>query len=228
MQRDLGMKVTTDACIFGALLADIDLASGDKILDIGTGTGLLTLMAAQLHPESNFTAVEIDSLAYHQACENCLNSPWNTQISIIHQSIQEFHQATTEGYDLIIANPPFYTAHQQSKNSRKAVAHHSTSLGLSDLASAVSKLLKPEGQFVVLLPAFESEQLRDILGSKSIAAKQVVNVHNVEGDDRIFRKISTYHRGVEGHVQSRFDIRTRDGVYSPEFIKYLSQFYLQL
>lgn len=228
VQKALGMKVTTDACVFGALLADVLPAHPIKVLDIGAGTGLLSLMVAQLHSSARITAVEIDEEASLQAQENCHQSPWADRISVVHQAIQDFHKTAQQSYDLIVANPPFYTSHHQSQNSKKALAHHTNSLSQHDLAQAVESLLTADGLFTVLLPAFESAQLQDLLESHAIVLRKSVRIYNREGDDRIFRIINSYSR-VEGVEQEeRFDIRTAENDYSPDFVRYLFPFYLHL
>src|SRR5687768_15546532 len=100
------MKVCTDSCVLGAW-ADVEKA--EQILDIGTGTGLLSLMVAQ-RSEANITAVEIDSAAAAQASENIAESPWKNRISLVHKSLQEFGNENQQQFDVIICNPPFFQA----------------------------------------------------------------------------------------------------------------------
>ena len=228
VQRDGGMKVTTDACVFGALLADLQPLGRANILDIGTGTGLLALMAAQLHPQAIITAVEIESAAWHQASMNVQVSPWHPRITVIHQSIQDFEGATDEKFELIISNPPFYAAHQASQDAKRAQAHHTAQLSREELAKSVDGLLAKNGQFVVMLPEFESHQLEDLLVQRSIFPEVSIHVHNRSNDNRIFRVLTTYNRRSATVQYRRFDIRSADHQYTQEFVKYLSPFYLYL
>src|SRR5690349_10557815 len=102
------MKVTTDACLFGAWVAEQMHNEKDKVqslLDIGTGTGLLSLMIAQKN-EVNIDAIEIDKASAEEANENIQNAPWKEHITIQHQDILEYHPGRL--YDAIICNPPFY------------------------------------------------------------------------------------------------------------------------
>ncbi|MCR6638684.1 MAG: methyltransferase [Sporocytophaga sp.] len=103
-QEKTGMKVCTDSCIFGAY---IDPGGAQTILDIGSGTGLLSLMMAQ-KTNAEINAVEIDDDASLQSEENFKNSKWSDRLYIFKSPIQEFSAAATKKYDLIISNPPFF------------------------------------------------------------------------------------------------------------------------
>ena len=146
------MKVTTDACLFGAWCAEEVQNSRLKIsslLDIGTGTGLLSLMVAQ-KSKVKIEAVEIDGEASLQAAENVEGSPWKEKIVVTCGDILLFQPAT--GYDAIISNPPFYEKELASQKQEKNLAHHSSHLSLSQLLASIQRLLTSEGIFFLLLP----------------------------------------------------------------------------
>ena len=143
------MKVTTDACLFGAWCAEkLAHTTGSRILDIGTGTGLLALMIAQQN-DTLVEAVEIDSLAATQAKNNVLNTPWKDRIHIHNQDVRTF---LSNPFDVIIANPPFYEQELRGPDFQKNVAHHSESLSFKDLLASVDRLLTPDGKCYLLLP----------------------------------------------------------------------------
>lgn len=149
-QELCGMKVCTDACIFGAA---IEVEKHTNILDIGTGTGLLTLMMAQRNPSAQFTAIELDQSAALQAQHNFKASPYASKISLINSSIQDF-QAESR-FDLIVSNPPFFKNSLQTSNTKRNNALHHSTLTFSELAKSVVNLLSPDGFFWVLLPPRE-------------------------------------------------------------------------
>lgn len=154
------MKVSTDACIQGAWAAvQLRLLSIDtaKVLDIGTGTGLLTLMVAQALPNAFYDAVEINEDAYQQASANFQTSEWAEQINTIHTSLADFPIDPPYQYDFIICNPPFFQNHLESSAKARNDARHSQSLSKTELAESVSKLLKDDGRFCVLFPTSEWE-----------------------------------------------------------------------
>ncbi len=156
-QEGVGMKVSTDACIQGALAArhwqDIQPKS---ILDIGTGTGLLSLMLAQSLPNSLITSIEIDEVAFEKAKENFSKSKWNKNITAIQQALQDY-QCPIVGFDYIICNPPFFHNHLQAPLQQRNWARHDHVLSKDVLASKVKQLLSPNGQCCMLYPQSEWE-----------------------------------------------------------------------
>lgn len=149
-QDKSAMKVCTDACVLGAW-AEIEKA--ESILDIGAGTGLLSLMAAQRNTSARITSVELEDNAFAQARENIEKSPFNNQITVLHCAIQDFNP--DEKFDCIITNPPFFQSDLKSPDAGINQAHHSESLTFEDLLIAIDRLLKPDGIWNILLPVDE-------------------------------------------------------------------------
>ena len=149
-QDKCAMKVCTDACVFGAFVAEyLAPQKLNNCLDIGTGTGLLSLMLAQKN-DMSIDTVEINAEAYLQAKENIENSIYKNKISIHNQNILEFDNK--EKYDFIITNPPFYEGDLMSSQQNKNQAKHNESLTLPKLLQSIIRLLKDNGEFAVLLP----------------------------------------------------------------------------
>ncbi len=151
------MKVCTDACVFGAWA---DHAGAERILDIGTGTGLLALMAAQRSTTARIDAVEIDAEAADQARDNIRNSPFAHRIQVYHAAVQDF--ASAYRYDSIVVNPPFFQRDLRSPDAAVNRAHHAVTLDFSALLTALARLLAPDGRWHVLLPPAESEVLTEL------------------------------------------------------------------
>ncbi len=118
-QGDCAMKVTTEGCLFGAL---VEGANPKRILDIGAGTGLLSLMLAQKYPSAKIHAVELDQKAHIQAQANFAKSPWAENLQIHVGRIQDFHPR--EKFDLIVCNPPFFKNSLHSNDKSKNLAIH--------------------------------------------------------------------------------------------------------
>jgi len=166
-QSRSGMKICSDSLLFGAL---IPIEGAKRILDIGAGTGLLSLMQAQkacapenLSLESDLklekiTAVELTHAAAEEAQENFDNSPWSQQLELIEQNIQSFaeYQLATQqaGYDLIICNPPFFVEQTKtaSDNPLRHAARHTDTLSFQDLIHSIELLLTATGKVFILLP----------------------------------------------------------------------------
>lgn len=146
------MKVCTDACLFGAWVAhQTAIKSGRSldILDIGTGTGLLSLMLAQ-KTAGQIDAIEINEPAALQAGENIRQSAWADKVKVIHASLQDF--IPSKKYDLIISNPPFYQDDLRSADEDKNAAKHDSTLKLDQLLSFIKANLSRAGVAAVLLP----------------------------------------------------------------------------
>lgn len=192
-QNQTAMKVCTDACVLGAWASAerLILPPNPHILDIGTGTGLLALMAAQNHPTAQVDAVEIDPDAFVQATENRINGPFANRIQVHKIAIQAFNPSYD--YDLILTNPPFFTNHLRSPDAATNRALHTDTLPFADLVAAVNRLLKPDGQWWVLLPPYETSQLDQLAKTVGLQPfEQLLLRHNAQKAP--FRHITGYSR----------------------------------
>lgn len=152
------MKVGTDGTLIGAWAS---IPYGEcTILDIGTGTGLIAIMAAQRAPQAQVIGIDIDSDCIEQAIENVAASPWSDRISIIHKPLQEF--SSSKGLDVIISNPPYFVDSLTSPDEKRTTARHTTSLSFSDLCDGVMRLLAPNGTFALILPPAEAEKFLSV------------------------------------------------------------------
>jgi tRNA1Val (adenine37-N6)-methyltransferase len=222
-QENAAMKVCTDSCIFGAVIKPTGFK---KILDIGTGTGLLALMIAQ-RSDASIDAVEIDKEAAEQAKQNVKNSPWSDKIKVYKQPIQEFTVTTENKYDLIISNPPFYKDSLKSEDEKINTAHHSTFLSMEELLDAVSKLLLPQGLFMVLLPSFEAELLREAALEHNLFTSSIVKIKDNE-KAKVLREITVFSYTLTIPSMREFVIKKEDNSYTVEFVELLKEYYLNL
>ena len=221
-QRLAGMKVTTDACFFGS---SFDPKPNSRILDIGTGTGLLTLMSAQ-RSDSIIDAIEINQDAFGQAKDNINNSPWSKQINLIHTSLQHFESERL--FDQIICNPPFFVNSFKGSSKNKNQALHAHSLSMEDLASNVERLLSPNGEFWVMYPEKEMGLFIPIASKYKLYPSSQITLRNTQ-DGPVFRNIITFQK-VQGNLKNVADVYIKDfdGSYSKAFINGLKDFYLHL
>lgn len=148
-QDRCAMKVGTDGVLLGAWA---DIRNCQTSLDIGTGTGLISLMIAQ-RSDSKITAVEIDEFASNQAKENILNSKWKNRIDIFNISFQKFYNEWLLKFDLIVSNPPFFDQSFKPENENRKLARHTDQLSKTELLEGVNMLLDKSGKFCIILPS---------------------------------------------------------------------------
>ena len=146
-QQHCAMKVGTDGTLLGAWA----LASSGacRVLDIGTGTGLIALMMAQRYPEVMVTAIDIDAAAVGQAMENVMASPFAERINVYEADVQTFENM--EMFDSIVCNPPFFEHSLTCPDAQRTEARHTVSLNYHQLVDAVFRLLKDDGRFSVII-----------------------------------------------------------------------------
>lgn len=220
-QDRTAMKVCTDACVLGACA---DVGTGGRVLDIGTGTGLLALMAAQRNPTALVDAVEVDEAAFEQAAENVLASIFAERIRVFHGRVQDFR--TPVCYDRILTNPPFYTNHLRSPDAATNRALHTGELPFPDLLTAVVRLLKPDGQWWVLLPPYEAGILTELAKKVGLVPVRQLSLRHHPGKP-VFRIITGFSFQPPILVADELVVYETDNkTYTPEFRALLRDFYL--
>jgi tRNA1Val (adenine37-N6)-methyltransferase len=142
------MKVGTDGVLLGAWT---DTTHTAKILDVGSGTGLIALMLAQ-RSDAIIHAIEIDENSYHQCVENINASKWKTKIDIHHTSFQKYRESTAEKYDLIVSNPPYFSQSLKPQNKSRMTARHNDNLDYEELFQGSYQLLTEHGKLSLILP----------------------------------------------------------------------------
>jgi tRNA1Val (adenine37-N6)-methyltransferase len=148
-QAKAAFKVGTDGVLLGA---SADLKGVNRILDIGTGTGLIALMLAQ-RCDANIVAIEPDHDSYIQCSENVSRSRWNERITVEQTALQDFKHA--DKFDLIITNPPFFIDSLKNQDPRKSASRHNDSLSNNELLKGASRLMAEGGRLQVILPYAE-------------------------------------------------------------------------
>lgn len=143
------MKVGTDGVLLGAWT---NVQGAGRIVDVGTGSGLIAIMMAQ-RCDAMVDAVEVDADACSQARENAAACPWSERITICHDSIQHYTGITAPQYQLVVSNPPYFRNSLKPASTLRTQARHNTSLDYEGLLHCASQLLAPEGRLAVIIPA---------------------------------------------------------------------------
>jgi tRNA1Val (adenine37-N6)-methyltransferase len=225
-QEKAAMKVCTDACLFGAWMADRIVGQEAKpaqILDIGAGTGLLSMMLAQAIPAS-IDAIELDEQAAEQALQNFEASPWHERMQVLQGDARSVH--TGKKYDLIISNPPFFENDLKSPDRQRNLALHSSELGLDELLSVIQQYLSPHGRFAVLLPWHRKEAFVKMAETQHFFLVEEMDVRQTGSHSR-FRTMLLFSRNRQDAQRGEITIRNQDG-YTPAFIQLLKDYYLHL
>lgn len=227
-QENCAMKVCTDACLFGATIAHCNPDGCREpivnCLDIGTGTGLLSLMLAQ-QTNAQIDAVEIDTAAFQQAKENFKNSPWASRLNVFNTDILKY--TTNKKYDCIISNPPFFEDDLKSFNEGKNIAKHDIALTLTQLLTAINAHLAATGFFAVLLPFHRVDDFEKESSAQGYHLIQKVLVkHTITHP--YFRGILFFSKKNIAAKTIEIIIKEENGVYTPTFVKLLQGYYLNL
>ena len=225
-QENCAMKVCTDACLFGAWVADKlanDKKEFDAILDIGTGSGLLSLLLAQKLP-GKIDAIELDEMAAEQAAQNMEASPWKNRLQVIYGDARTVHLGRK--YDLIVSNPPFFENDLKSNDTKRNLALHCEALSLEELLIVITKHLLPEGKFSVLLPYHRSNFFTNFALEQGFFLEEEGWVkQSVEHD--YFRVMLLFGQRFKETVNETMFIRNGND-YSSRFIHLLKDYYLKL
>jgi tRNA1Val (adenine37-N6)-methyltransferase len=222
------MKVTTDSCLFGSwVVGEVKNPKIKNVLDIGTGTGLLSLMLAQ---RTNFAidAIELDKIAYEQAKENVAASPWGDRIHVIHADARSYRYS--KKYDVIISNPPFYENEIKSNDKKKNISHHSEQLVLKGLLDIIKSNLNVNGSFFLLLPYKRHREIKTIFREQELHIDKIIFVKQSQTHDffRIMIKGSSPHTNLLETQIDELPIWNEKKEYTTEFTGLLKDYYLNL
>jgi tRNA1Val (adenine37-N6)-methyltransferase len=223
-QDHCAMKVSTEACILGAWFGNHDIQA-KKVLDIGSGTGLLMLMLAQKW-NVDVHGIEIDPVAAEQLKDNVQRSPWKETCSVFEGDIRTYPLPVA--YDFIITNPPFYEKQLESSSNTVNLARHSSSLTLQELIKAIDINLDPVGSFGIILPTDRAIYFEQIAVDNGFSVLQKLNISHSQVHSP-FRTILHFARKVEKiPILQELIIRDSEGNYSAEFTMLLKEYYLYL
>ena len=223
-QDRCAMKIGTDGVLLGCW-APVDNVY--SVLDIGAGTGVISLIIAQRSTAETIDAVEIDEDAYEQTVENFERSPWGDRLFCYHASFQEFFTEIDDKYDLIISNPPFYTENYKTDDKKRDLARFEDALPFEHLLYGSSKLLSDTGRLVIILPYKSEEEIITVAEQFHLYPQKITRV---KGSPNTETKRSLIALGFERKeiFYDELVIEITRHRYTEEYVKLTKDFYLNM
>jgi tRNA1Val (adenine37-N6)-methyltransferase len=221
-QDKCAMKVGTDGLILGSYVNPV--TSTKRILDIGTGTGLLSLMMAQ-KSKATVDAIDIDAGAVEQAAENFKNSYWAARLNAIHAPLQSFRPAYT--FDLIISNPPFFGDHgsiAKAAGKERQLARSQSGLSFDELISNANRLLSPQGKIYLIIPATASQEIERLSEKYELNINELLDIKSRQNSD-VIRNIICLSKEKLPLRSDQLIIYNEGKGYSPDYIMLTRDFY---
>jgi tRNA1Val (adenine37-N6)-methyltransferase len=223
-QEKSAMKVNTDGVLLGAWT---NLEGAETVLDVGAGTGLISLMIAQ-RSDAKITGIEIEKNAADEAGQNVQNSNWSNRISIQHISFQDFVSVAQNTFDVIVSNPPFFSNGVKNTNPHLSMARHNHLLPFADIIAGAKKLLGENGILALILPSDSAKEFIEKARKESLFLNRLTEVKPFPDREpnRFLMEFGKEVLVLHKTLMSVFDdSRT---CYSEEFKKLARDFYLKL
>ena len=224
-QDQCAMKIGTDGVLLGAWTSI--KSNPFSILDIGAGTGVLSLMLAQRCDAQVIEALEIDDNAYEQCVDNFEDSLWNDRLFCYHASLEEFSEEIEDTYDLIICNPPFYSEDYKTENVQRDLARFQDAMPFEHLLESVSTLLSEMGSFSTIIPFSEEKKFISLAKQVALFPKRILNVRGNPSTEikRSLIEFSFVNQDVE---ILELVIETARHQYTEDYINLTQDFYLKM
>lgn len=217
------MKVGTDAVMLGAWT---EVEEAGHILDAGTGSGILALMAAQRNSLATIHAIDVDAESVKEAVVNFARSPWSNRIRAEQADLRSYMPEPNISYDLILANPPFFENHIKTSDARRTLARHTDSLSFADLLGACSRLLSAKGRASMVLPWEAGKQILQIAPYYGLWPSRTLNIIPVEGREPNRMNLELNKLPGASLCESSLVIRNSSMQFTHEYRELLKDFYL--
>ena len=225
-QQKSAMKIGTDAVLLGAW-CPID-NNPKNVLDIGAGTGILSLMLAQRTNAQQIDAIEIEEAAYEECVENFENAPWSDRLFCYHAGLDEFVEDPEDEYDLIISNPPFYSEDYKSQNLSRDLARFQDALPFDELVEAAGLLLSENGIFAVVIPYKEEANFIDLCAEVELFPIKITRVKGSHTTP-IVRSLIAFKRFEIATLNAdELVIEINRHEYTDDYIALTKDFYLKM
>lgn len=224
-QDQCAMKIGTDGVLLGAWTSVKN--NPFSVLDLGAGTGILSLMLAQRSNAQQIEAIEIDDKAYEQCADNFENSPWNDRLFCYHASLLEFVEEVEDSFDLIICNPPFYAEDYKTQDQARDLARFNDAMPFKHIVYAVAHLLSEDGLFSIIIPKKEEATFIDLADTVGLFANRILHVKG-NPNSEIKRSLIEFSYSETAIEISELIIETSRHNYTQDYIGLTKDFYLKM
>lgn len=219
-QKDCAMKINTDGVLLAAM---VQAADPKRILDIGTGTGVIALMLAQRFEDAQIEAIEIEQSASERAAENFKQSAYKARLSAYHSAIENW--SSQKAYDLIVSNPPFFVNDLKNPEEKKGIARHTHEGFFKDLIVKINELLSNQGEFWLILPVKQAKEIIQIASQNQLHQVYQTDVHS-DASKAPFRMVIALSKQPKSFNKMDFCIYEEEKVHTQAYKDLLKDFFL--
>ena len=220
-QEKSAMKIGTDGVLLGAWA---NAKASGSILDIGTGTGLISLMLAQRFPTAKILGLEIDENAANEAKFNFEQSPFSDRLNLIHSSIQNFEPNIQ--FDFIVSNPPFFDLTHKEISARNT-ARQQSDLTLNELLLHTNRLLTPKGKAAFIIPFDKENEFVEFAKKQELFPSSITQIRG-NATAEIKRSLIELTRNKQSTLLEELVIEIQRNVYTDDYIQLTKEFYLKM
>lgn len=218
------MKVGTDGVLLGAWA---NAENARRILDIGAGSGLISLMLAQRYPSASVVGIDIDEDAIAQAKENAELSPWKDRVELFVADVCEFSKNENMQFDAIVSNPPYFEEKVHCPDGQRNAARHTQGLSFADLLDSAKRLLAPEGGFSVVLPSNAYDTFVSLAAERHLYVRRCTKVFTKPGIPAKRVLVELGHGIVRAELHDLY-IEVAPRIHSDEYVALTKGFYLKM
>ena len=217
IQHENVFRVGTDGVLLGALCK---VENAQKILEVGTGTGLISLMLAQRNPNAEITALDLNEDAVKLAQENFKNSPFSERLQVFHQDFKTFE--SQKEYDFVVCNPPFF---EENNSVKDILARQQVELTFRNLIQKTSKILSSEGIFSVIIPSESAQEFENLAEDFGLYLVRKVNIFSIE-NGALKRNVLEFSKKKSALETLDFTIEKSPRKYSDQYLEITKEFHV--
>ena len=217
IQHENVFRVGTDGVLLGALC---QVENAQKILEVGTGTGLISLMLAQRNANAEITALDLNEDAVKLAQENFKNSPFSERLQVFHQDFKTFE--SQKEYDFVVCNPPFF---EENNSVKDILARQQVELTFRNLIEKASKILSSEGIFSVIIPSESAQEFENLAEYFDLHLVRKINIFGIE-NGVLKRNVLEFSKKKSALETLDFTIEKSPRKYSDQYLELTKEFHV--